>query len=66
MKSEGHVFLPKIPCFQSLYTNHIMMQCPAFLPAMKDGSGLSRYRADFHEIEVHIEFYKFQNREPLF
>ncbi|XP_050364401.1 wee1-like protein kinase [Argentina anserina] len=26
-------------------------KCAAFLPAMKDGNGLSRYRADFHEIE---------------
>lgn len=38
-----------------------MLQSSAFLPAIKDGNGLSRYHADFHEIEVSIESREFQD-----
>ncbi|XP_062022757.1 wee1-like protein kinase [Rosa rugosa] len=50
------------PCFKNPYLKDASQmeidpfgnqrsKCAAFLPAMKDGNGLSRYRADFHEIE---------------
>ncbi|XP_004309698.1 PREDICTED: wee1-like protein kinase-like [Fragaria vesca subsp. vesca] len=50
------------PCFKNPYLKddsqmdidpfgNQRSKCAAFLPAMKDGNGLSRYCADFHEIE---------------
>ncbi|KAK9945619.1 hypothetical protein M0R45_011125 [Rubus argutus] len=50
------------PCFKNPYLKDASQmdidpygnqrsKCAAFLPAIKDGNGLSRYHADFHEIE---------------